>query len=661
MTLRTPKDVALLLPGQGAQHPRMAAGLYGHEEAFTHWMDEAFRLLGPDGPRLRRAWLAEHPPPDYDDVTVAQPLLYAVDHALGRMLLEWGVRPVALLGHSVGEFAAATLAGVVDLADGVRMMRERVDLFARTPPGGMLAVSATPDEVADLLRGGVHLAAVNASRQLLLAGERAPLAEAARALHARGTVCREVPARQAFHSPVVEGAVKASLPGWRSVRFHPPRLTLYSAYTEGVLAREQALDPEFWASQASGTVRFAPTLTALLAAHDCLLIEAGPGNTLTMLTRRRTAITQGRSTVLPLLPDRYRGEAADREAAERVREALRAVGTGVEVPTPAGPRPSDAGPRPSSAGPRPSGAGPGVSTAGPGLPGGASAVPVSPRGRASAAPTPPGPASGALPPGGPGLGGPVSVVWPPEGSASGDLASAPPCPGPAGRGFVAWPSGRPGPGGPVSVVWLPEGSASGDPASVPPRPGPGGRAFAAWPSGGPGPGGRAFAAWPSGGPGPGGPASAAWPPGRPGPADPASVAWPPEGSASGDPASVPPRPGPGGSASVAWPSGGPGPGDPASAAWPPGRPGPAGPVSAVWPPDGSALGDAASAPPRPGPADPASVAWPPEGLASGDPASAPPRPAGRGSAEPTPTAPPPNDSPASLAPPPPNPPHKEPS
>ncbi|MFD3735162.1 acyltransferase domain-containing protein [Streptomyces sp. NPDC058632] len=322
MAVRSPKGVALLLPGQGAQHPRMAAGLYGHEEAFTHWMDEAFRLLGPDGGRLRRAWLAEQPSLQYDDVTVAQPLLYAVDHALGRMLLEWGVQPVALLGHSVGELAAATLVGVVDLADGVRMMRERVDLFARTPPGGMLAVSASLDEVADVLRADVYLAAVNASRQLLLAGEREPLRAAARTLHERGTVCREVLARQAFHSPVVEDAVKASLPGWRSVRLYLPRLTLYSAYTKGVLTAEQALDPEFWAGQASGTVHFAPTLTALLAAHDCLLVEAGPGNSLTMLARRRTAVIEGHSAVLPLLPDRHRGDEADRRAVRAVRTAL---------------------------------------------------------------------------------------------------------------------------------------------------------------------------------------------------------------------------------------------------------------------------------------------------------------------------------------------------
>lgn len=168
------RPVVLMFAGQGAQHPRMAAGLHGHDETFTAWMDEAFRLLGPDGPRLREQWLAPAPAPEYDDVTVAQPLLYAVGHALGRMLLEQGLRPAALFGHSVGELVGATLAGVLEFADGMRLMRDRMALFADTPPGGMLAVAASVDEVADVLGPTVHLAAVNAARQLLLSGESAP-------------------------------------------------------------------------------------------------------------------------------------------------------------------------------------------------------------------------------------------------------------------------------------------------------------------------------------------------------------------------------------------------------------------------------------------------------------------------------------------------------
>ncbi|MFC8870498.1 acyltransferase domain-containing protein [Streptomyces sp. NPDC057148] len=322
-TARRGRPVVLMFAGQGAQHPRMAAGLLGRDQTFTAWMDEAFRLLGPDAERLREQWLAAEPSPGYDDVTVAQPLLYAVGHALGRVLLARGLKPAALFGHSVGELVAATLAGVLDFADGMRMMRDRTRLFADTPPGGMLAVAASVEEVADVLGTTVHLAAVNASRQLLLAGERAPLEETARTLTARGLVCRDVLARQAFHSPVVRGAVEASLPAWRTVPLGPPRFTLYSAYTRGVLDARRARDPLFWAGQPAETVHFAPTLKAVLDDHPgCLLVEAGPGNSLSALARRHRAVTSGAGTVLPLLPDRSRGDEADVLSVERVRQAL---------------------------------------------------------------------------------------------------------------------------------------------------------------------------------------------------------------------------------------------------------------------------------------------------------------------------------------------------
>jgi acyl transferase domain-containing protein len=334
------RPVVLMFAGQGAQHPRMAAGLYGREERFTARMDEAFRLLGPDGPSVRRQWLAPVPPPGYDDVTVAQPLLYAVGHALGGMLLDRGLRPAALFGHSVGELVAATLAGVLGFADGMRLMRDRMRLFADTPPGGMLAVAASVEEVSDVLGPTVHLAAVNAARQLLLAGERAPLDEAARILGGRGLVCRDVLARQAFHSPVVEGAVTASLPAWRAVPLAAPRYTVYSAYTRGVLGHDRARDPEFWARQPAGTVHFAPTLAAVLDDHPgCLLVEAGPGNSLSALARRHRAVAMKRSAVLPLLPDRDRGDEADVRSVEQAARLL------FEPPVPGGA--ADAGgPRP---------------------------------------------------------------------------------------------------------------------------------------------------------------------------------------------------------------------------------------------------------------------------------------------------------------------------
>jgi acyl transferase domain-containing protein len=325
--------VVLLLPGQGAQHPRMAAGLYDHDETFTYWMNEAFSLFQEDGPRLRREWLARRRSAEFDDVTVAQPLLYAVNHALGQMVLGWGIRPVALLGHSVGEFAAATLAGVLDFPAGARLMSSRIRSFAATEPGGMLAVAASVSEIADLLGSDIHLAAVNAARQLLLAGERGALDNAARQLKERGFTCRDVLARQAFHSPVVDDAVRGSLAEFRAVTLRPPRLTVYSAYTGGVLTDELAVDGEFWAWQAARTVYFAPTLTALLDEHDCLLLETGPGDGLTRVARRQRRVFEGRSRAQPLLPGGLPDDLKDRAAAAEALQLVLSLASPGEVTT----------------------------------------------------------------------------------------------------------------------------------------------------------------------------------------------------------------------------------------------------------------------------------------------------------------------------------------
>jgi len=118
------RPVALLFPGQGAQYARMAAGLYGHSDVFTGVMDDAFRLLGTQGESIRSDWLHSESPETVDDVTRAQPLLYAVDYALGRLVMSWGIEPAAMLGHSVGEMAAATLAGVFDFEAGMGLMRD---------------------------------------------------------------------------------------------------------------------------------------------------------------------------------------------------------------------------------------------------------------------------------------------------------------------------------------------------------------------------------------------------------------------------------------------------------------------------------------------------------------------------------------------------------
>ncbi|RCV48674.1 polyketide synthase [Marinitenerispora sediminis] len=317
-----PRPVALLLPGQGAQHVRMAAGLYPHEPVFSAAMDEVFTAMGEDGTRLRADWVAERPTVPIDHVTRSQPLLFAVDYALGRLVASWGIRPAALLGHSIGEMAAAALAGVFDLSDAAGIVLDRVRRLLQAPPGGMLAVAAAPGELGPHLHGDVVVGAVNAPRQTVLAGPREPLAAVAAALAERGFTCRPVPSLVAFHSPAVAAATAGAEQLLASVRVRPPDIPVYSGYTAAPLRAAQIADPGFWARQPVAPVLFWPALDALLGDGAFLLVEAGPGQGLTQVARRHPAVRAGRSAVLPLLPARLGPPRADRQAVAAARAAL---------------------------------------------------------------------------------------------------------------------------------------------------------------------------------------------------------------------------------------------------------------------------------------------------------------------------------------------------
>nr|AFU65899.1 DacP [Dactylosporangium sp. SC14051] len=301
------RPVALLLPGQGSQHPGMAVELYGAEPAFTAAMDGFLGLLGAEGRRLRAAWLSGAPGGAFDDAATAQPLLFAVGYALGRTLHERGVRPVALLGHSVGELAAAVLAGVLDLPGAAHVNLARTAAMVGAPPGGMLAVVAAAADLAPYVDppgdpDGVVVGAVNAPRQTVLCGPLPRLTAVAGRLATDGVVHRAVAARQPFHSPALAGAAARFAAAFAGVPLAAPRIPVWSTRTGAVVAAAQAVDGGFWGGQLAAPVLFWPALDALLAGGGYTLVEAGPGQLLTTLARRHPAVRAGRSAVVPLLP-----------------------------------------------------------------------------------------------------------------------------------------------------------------------------------------------------------------------------------------------------------------------------------------------------------------------------------------------------------------------
>lgn len=322
MTRPTHRSVVLMFPGTGAQHRHMAVGLYGHEPVFTAAVDAVLAELGAEGEAVRADWLTDSPAVPLDADSRAAPLLFAVDYAMGRLVESWGVRPDAYLGHSMGEFAAAVLAGVFRLDDAVRLLRERVRMQRTTPAGGMLAVAATEHEIARYLGDGVVVGAINGPRHIVLSGPRGPLHAVTERLAADGRTFRQLTTRTPYHSPALEPLVHSTRTLIAGMRLSAPRTDLYSAYTGRLLSAPEAVSADFWAVQPTAPVLFWPTLDRVMRDGDRLLVETGPAQSLTVPARRHPAVRSGRSAVEAALPPRPAGAAADRRSVRTLRERL---------------------------------------------------------------------------------------------------------------------------------------------------------------------------------------------------------------------------------------------------------------------------------------------------------------------------------------------------
>lgn len=285
------RPVAFLFPGQGAQHARMAAALYesGRWPVFREEIDRCAGILAPHlGLDLRRALLEGL---DLEPTALAQPALFAVEHALARLWMSWGVEPEVLLGHSVGELVAACLAGVFSLEDGLALAAARGRLVQGTPPGAMLSVPLSEEELAPWLallseNEDLSLAAVNGPSLCAVSGSMEAIERLEGSLRETGHESRRLHTSHAFHSSLIEPAVAPFRDLVARVVRRPPSIPFLSNVTGGWIRPEEATDPDYWALHLRQPVRFAPAAAALLAEPQRLLLEVGPGTTLTTLLRR---------------------------------------------------------------------------------------------------------------------------------------------------------------------------------------------------------------------------------------------------------------------------------------------------------------------------------------------------------------------------------------
>ncbi|MFZ5526627.1 MAG: beta-ketoacyl synthase N-terminal-like domain-containing protein [Pseudomonadota bacterium] len=299
------RPVAFLFPGQGAQQRGMARALYEQEPVFRDVIDACARHLGPERPLLD--WLyAEGAAPDWRDTAQVQPALLAVEVALSRLWMAWGLAPEALIGHSLGEWSAACVAGVFSLETALDLVALRGELMQSCEPGGMLAVmldeASLRARLADWLAetagpegvAGIEVAAVNGPRQCVLAGPLAAIAACQSALENSGEVCHRLPTSHAFHSAAMDAVLDRFEQAVTAAPRQAPSIPLASNLTGRLLGNDEAVSPAYWRRQLRETVRFSQGIDALMASlpaggAQAVLVEMGPGTALSQLLRQRPA------------------------------------------------------------------------------------------------------------------------------------------------------------------------------------------------------------------------------------------------------------------------------------------------------------------------------------------------------------------------------------
>ncbi|WP_242887552.1 type I polyketide synthase [Actinomadura litoris] len=280
-----PATPAFLFPGQGAQYPGMGGGLHRTYPVFRDAVDKCADLLEPHlGLDIRDHLLAESSR-SLDRTELAQPALFTVQYALAELLRTWGIRPAAMLGHSVGELTAACLAGVFALPDALALVAARGRLMGRMPAGAMLAVPLTEDEVAATLPAALSVAAVNGPGTCVVAGPAEAVEAFAATLAGRRTPSRRLRTSHAFHSAMMDPVLEEFAELVAKVPRNRPNVPFPSCVTGDWITAEQATDPAYWARHLRAPVRFGAGAERLLGAGDRAAVEVGPGRTLTELCR----------------------------------------------------------------------------------------------------------------------------------------------------------------------------------------------------------------------------------------------------------------------------------------------------------------------------------------------------------------------------------------
>jgi acyl transferase domain-containing protein/acyl carrier protein len=339
------REVTFMFPGLGDHHPAMAQDLYRNEPAFRNAVDRCSELLKPhldldirevlypkdlavtgNGAPAKsfspqrtlnlRKLLTSNNDSNSDEFSrrlnqtrLAQPSVFVIEYALTQLLAEWGIHPHSMIGYSIGEYAAACVAGVFSLEDTLSLVATRARMIDELPAGEMLAVPLPADELKPLLDDGLCVSATNGPSLTVVGGAASAVRILEQRLDERGVAFRQLQTTHAFHTEMMEPVISAFTDRVRQIQLNPPKVPFVSNLTGTWITNEQATDPEYWSRHMRHAVRFAEGLNTVFVNQHRVLLEVGPGQGLSMLARQHPQ-RNSQQPVFPTMRDR-RDEVSD--------------------------------------------------------------------------------------------------------------------------------------------------------------------------------------------------------------------------------------------------------------------------------------------------------------------------------------------------------------
>ncbi len=282
-------EIVFMFPGQGAQYAGMGKELYESEPLYKEIVDECCTLIEPELELNLRDLLFPEPGSESEasenltQTVYTQPALFIVMYAQARLWMSWGIKPSAMVGHSAGEYVAATLADVMKLDDALRIIANRAREMQALPAGGMLSVRAPEETLNPLLGDHLSIAGVNSRKLTVVSGPHDKLDELCKDLEQKNIPCKQLHTSHAFHSPMMDPIIEPFRKKVSQYRLSAAKIPIVSSFTGDWINPEDWTDPDYWAKQLRGTVRFADAISTLAKNTTSILLEVGPGQTLSTL------------------------------------------------------------------------------------------------------------------------------------------------------------------------------------------------------------------------------------------------------------------------------------------------------------------------------------------------------------------------------------------